>query len=99
MPARSVEPTATFAAPGGDETALFIPSTPARGFDEELRRLLRSRLIVVHLLVLGYYALLAITLLSGPKEPSRSIDLRTWALIFGSAAPCLVGAVVLWRSP
>ncbi len=99
MPARSAEPTATFAAPGGDETALFIPSTPPRGFDEELRRLLRSRLILVHLLVLGFHALLAITVLSAPKDSSLSIDLQTWALIVGSAAPCLVGAVALWRSP
>ena len=75
------------------------PASSARVYQEELRQLLCSRLILVHLLVLGYYALLAITLLSGPKDPSLGLDLRTWALIVGSAAPCLVGAVALWRSP
>jgi tRNA A-37 threonylcarbamoyl transferase component Bud32 len=97
MPARSAEPTATFAAPGGDETAPYS-SRPTGGFDEELRQLLRSRLILVQLLVLGYYALLAITISSAPGA-SFSLDLWTWALIVGSAAPCLVGAVALWRSP
>jgi eukaryotic-like serine/threonine-protein kinase len=98
MPARSAEPTATFAAPGGDETALFIPSTPARGFDEELRRLLRSRLILVHLLVLGYAALLGVMSLNTPGESQLSRDSLP-VLLAVSSIPVVVGAVVLWQSP
>src|SRR4051812_47297018 len=35
------------------------PSSSGRAFDEELRRLLRSRLILIHQLLLGYVVLLA----------------------------------------
>jgi serine/threonine-protein kinase len=99
MPARSAEPTATFAAPGSDETALFIPGTPARGFDEELRRLLRSRLILVHLLVLGYAALLGVMNLNTPEDSQLSRDsLPLWVLLAVSSITAVVGAVVLWQS-
>ncbi len=87
-------------------TAAFTPATRAgapsssgKAYQEELRQLLRSRLILVQLLVLGFYVLLAITILSAPKDPSLGRDHYIWALIVGSAAPCLVGAVALWRSP
>ena len=70
------------------ELGPLIPDDSARL--SRLRR--RVRGISLELILL-----LAITLLSAPKDSSLGIDLRTWALIVGSAAPCLVGAVALWR--
>ncbi len=55
MPVPSADPTAPFDAPWGVPTTSLAAGrrAPAGGFDEELRRLLRSRLILVHLLALA----------------------------------------------
>jgi eukaryotic-like serine/threonine-protein kinase len=103
MPARSAEPTATFAAPRGDETAPFVAAPLlASRFDEELRRLLRSRLILAHMLGLAYLALLAALshLVPGEdQDPMLRPDQGTPWLFVPLLAQCLAGAVVLWRSP
>lgn len=87
--------TATFvsaAGPGGR------PSS--RAYGEEVRRLLRSRLILVHLLALLYVALLKALTLSTPggnslTQPDQG-NPWTFLPVF---AECLVGAAVLWRVP
>src|SRR5208282_3457238 len=53
--------TAAFDAARLEPTAIFVPggNVPQRGFDEELRRLLRGRLLLIHLLTLALIVLLA----------------------------------------
>ena len=60
--------TATFTPVAVAATRTTIGVLPGSGFDEELRELLRSRLIVVHLLALVYVTLLAATVLILPNE-------------------------------
>jgi serine/threonine-protein kinase len=103
MSARSAEHTATFAALAGDETApFFVGALTARGFDEELRRLLRSRLILIHLLALTYVTLLAALsfVMPGSEEDAalRPDQGQPWRLapLF---ALSLIGAAILGRSP
>src|SRR5262245_26324963 len=102
MAVPSADPTATFHAPGGVPTASVAPGDRARSrFDEELRRLLRSRLILVHLLALAYVLLLAAlsSMGRGDEDPALRPDQgNPWRLV-PTLAQCLVGAVVLWRSP
>jgi serine/threonine-protein kinase len=98
----SAEPTATFDDLRGAPTANFAPGgrTPGGGFDEELRRLLRSRLILVHLLALALGVLIvALSLYQpAPEENSRMRPGYWWGLAV-PLAECLIGAIVLWRSP
>jgi serine/threonine-protein kinase len=69
-------------------------------FDEELRRLLRSRLILVHLLSLAYvvlvmsFAIIMSILESGSWRPDLMLAQNRHTPIL---AQSLVGAVVLWR--
>jgi serine/threonine-protein kinase len=68
------------------------------GFDEELRRLLRSRLILVHLLALTLFVLVAAMsfyLLTLEKDLIRRLHTL---LLPVPLVECLIGAVVLWRS-
>src|SRR4051812_5674081 len=99
MPARAAEPTAAFAAPRGDETAPFVAGPlPAGRFDEELRRLLRSRLILAHLLGLVYVALLAVLSFLVPgadEDPTLRPDQGTPWLLVPLLAQCLAGAAAL----
>src|SRR5262249_40086605 len=101
MPVPSAD-TATFDAHGGVPTASFVPggSAPRSGFDEELRRLLRSRLILVHLLALGFFFLLGTLGIVVPRQEGSSplsgnSGFPWWlpALL----AESVIGAVVLWR--
>lgn len=90
-----------------DVTATFAPAAPgpgvrssSRAYGEEIRRLLRSRLILVHLLALLYVALIKALTLSTPggnslTQPDQG---NPWTF-FPVFAECLVGAVVLWRMP
>ncbi len=103
MPVRPAELTATFEAQAGAPTASFAPGGPlaGSGFDEELRRLLRARLILVHVLGVAYIALLAalsVLLPEGEGESSRPDQGNPWRLV-PPIVQSLVGAVVLWRSP
>ena len=61
MPEPTIDPTATFEARRSLPTTTFAPVdlTLAKGLDQELRTLLRARLILVHLLGLFFLALLA----------------------------------------
>ena len=89
-----------FAPRGGDETASYGPSNPARGFDEELRQLLRSRLILIHLLALAYVLLLAVLSFVGPagqEDASLRPDQgNPWRLV-PLLLECGVGAMILWN--
>jgi hypothetical protein len=93
------EPTATFAPATATAT---LPAAAGSGFDEELRRLLRSRLILIHLLALAVVLLLGVLSFVGPAGRG-DVSLRPdqgnpWGL-----APllleCVVGAAILWRTP
>jgi serine/threonine-protein kinase len=101
MPATHADPTVTFVAP--EESPEVVTGRPPsrQVFDEELRRLLRSRLILVHLLALALGVL--IVAISFYYSTIRAEDLtRGPGYWWGLAVPlaeCLIGAVVLWRSP
>jgi serine/threonine-protein kinase len=87
--------TASFEPP-----AAPVGSSSGRAYDEELCRLLRSRLILVHGLSLAWVVLLAALNLAIPRAEQEAA-LRPapgywwwWAAPFAESA---VGAVVLWR--
>jgi serine/threonine-protein kinase len=90
-------------APAAVPTAAFAPGghVAARGFDEELRRLLRSRLILVHLLGLAFGVLLMVMSLIVPgqdEEPALRPDTGYWWRLAVPVAESLIGAIVLRRS-
>jgi serine/threonine-protein kinase len=92
---------ATVVGPWGVPTTSLARGgrAPAGGFDEELRRLLRSRLILVHLLASTFFVLVAaMSLYSLTIEQDVILQLRTWLLPV-PLVECLIGAVVLRRSP
>src|SRR5262245_56672284 len=99
MAVPSAEPTAPFDAHGGVPTVSFVSSGRERrsGFSEELRGLLRSRLILIHLLALVLGVLIvaisfhSILRTAEPKPPHSY-----WWRIAVPLAECLIGAVVLW---
>jgi serine/threonine-protein kinase len=102
MPLRPANLTATFEAPTGTPTASYAPGgrAAASGFAEELRRLLRSRLILVHLLGFAFIGLLGVLSILEPR-PEDDSSLRPdqgnpW-LLAPSLAEGLFGALVLWR--
>src|SRR5689334_20212007 len=102
MPVPSAGPPGTFDAHSGVPTTSFAPGgrPPGDGFDEELRRLLRSRLILVHALALALGTLIVAVSVYWPMQSEDSP--RGPGYWWGLALPlaeCLVGAVVLWRSP
>ena len=102
MPSPAAELTAPFEAPPGLPTGSFAPAgrVTGSGFDEELRRLLRSRLMFVHLLALMYVALLKALTLSTPGDnPLDQPDQGNPWLFFPVFAESAVGAIVLWRLP
>lgn len=102
MPSPATGPTATFEAPAPALTASIAPVNHAAGigFDEELRRLLRSRLILVHLLALLYVVLLAALSWAAPSgDPLYRPDQGNPWVLFPPFAECVVGAAVLWRRP
>jgi serine/threonine-protein kinase len=73
---------------------------PRSGYDEELRRLLRSRLILVHVLTLGFLFLLAalVSAVLPLGDSSQDTGGAEWTLPV-LLAEGLIGAVVLWRRP
>jgi serine/threonine-protein kinase len=104
MAVPTADPTATYDAPRGVPTTSFAPGghVSGSGFDEELRRLLRSRLILVHLLALAFIILLATLsfLMPGVEEDSslRPDQGQPWRLA-PLLVECLLGAAILWRWP
>lgn len=102
MPPHSADLTAPFEEPVEAPAASFVPSglVAGGGYGEELRRLLRSRLILVHLLALLYVALLkALTWASPDDNTLTQPDQGNPWTYFPVFTECLVGAVVLWRIP
>jgi serine/threonine-protein kinase len=69
--------------------------------DEELRRLLRSRLILVHLLALALGVLIAVISIYYSTTQAGKLFLGPgyWLGLAAPLTECLVGAIVLWRSP
>jgi serine/threonine-protein kinase len=96
-PAVRPTPRATFAP----ASVRGSPSSAGRAFDEELRRLLRSRLILVHLLFLGFIGLFSVLMLASPGSPdaAAAAGRRVWWLIAPLLGESLLGTLVLWRSP
>jgi serine/threonine-protein kinase len=102
MPVTQPDHTVDF-VPLERSLAASLPGGPLSGrlFDDELRRLLRSRLILVHLLSLAYVVLVVTfgLLMSRLESGSWRLDLylaqNPHALIL---AQSVVGALVLWRS-
>ena len=103
MPVRQPDHTVDF-VPLERSLAASFPGRPLSGrlFDEELRRLLRSRLILVHLLSLAYVVLVVTfgLVMSRLERGSWRLDLylaqNPHTLIL---AQSVVGVLVLWRSP
>jgi serine/threonine-protein kinase len=101
MPPAPAGPTATFRPDGlGGETRTHHPAPVASPFDEELRQLLRSRLIFVHLIGTALIVLAMVTILfipSGTRDAMFSLtQLPQW--LVGFTEP-LIGVLVLWRRP
>ncbi len=101
MPVPCAESTGAFDVPRGAPATSFIPQgrMPARGFDEELRRSLRSRLILVHLLALPLHVLLIAVIILTLRAKGAS-SLIPDPFDFGLAAPLaesLMGTVFLCR--
>jgi eukaryotic-like serine/threonine-protein kinase len=101
MPAGPMDATAPYAAPS-DEPMRTAPaaSRPGSGFDEELRQLLRSRLILVHLLALILTLLLVVQLLliprRAPDSATRLYDSYWWCLA-ALSLESVIGVMVLRR--
>jgi len=78
------------------------PASSARVYQEELRRLLRSRLILVHLLVLGYVVMATALSLSAPPSGDEGMSMRpdkgVWWWFAAPFVESLIGVVVLWRA-
>jgi serine/threonine-protein kinase len=98
MPAPHADPTVTFVAPKASPGAVTgrPPSDPL--FAEELRRLLRSRLIFVHLLAMAGTVLLVVMIFFIPRG-SKPLPLRQGLPTLVGFVEMLIGALVLWRRP
>ena len=85
------------------ETAVFVPGCgmPGSGFDEELRRLLRGRLLLIHLLTLALIALLAAMIRLTPTAEQEGIiqprESYFWGRLAVQFAEAAIGAFALWR--
>jgi len=103
MPVPSAEPTNVFDVSCGTPTTSFVPGgrVPRSGFDDELRRLLRSRLIFVHLLALALTILLAVLSCLIPTGGQEAVvqfsESYWWAMLAAQLAEGLIGTLVLWR--
>jgi serine/threonine-protein kinase len=103
MPVPSAESTNAFDVSWGAPTASFVPvgGVPRNGFDEELRRLLRQRLILIHLLALAFTILLAVLsrlITRGEQEALVHFgDRYWWGMLAAQLAEGLIGTLVLWR--
>jgi eukaryotic-like serine/threonine-protein kinase len=103
MPVPSAESTGAYHVRRGVPTTSFVSQgrVPRSGFDEELRRLLRSRLILVHLLALPLHVLLfaLIMLALRSKEASSLIPDPVDLGLAAPLAESLIGTIFLWRLP
>jgi serine/threonine-protein kinase len=90
-------PTVTFAPPDADRTQTAAPPFPT-GFEEELRVLLRHRLILVHLLTLAYTVLLLVMTVFIPEDSQIRRD-RVPISLMAMTPLIVIGLAALWRSP
>jgi serine/threonine-protein kinase len=93
---------AAISARAGGPTTSFVPvgHMPANGFDEELRQLLRSRLIFVHLIALALAMLLVVMILFAPSGPDPlRPSLPQILLHLVAFVEILIGSLVLWCRP
>lgn len=77
------------------------PSSSGRAFQEEFRQLLRSRLILVHLLLLGYVVMAMALSWCAPHDSegiSHRPDKGVWWSYAAPFVECLIGVLVLWRA-
>ena len=85
------------------ETAIFVPGCgmPGSGFDEELRRLLRGRLLLIHLLTLALIVLLAAMIRLTPTAEQEGIiqprEIYFWGRLAAQFAEAAIGTFALWR--
>jgi tRNA A-37 threonylcarbamoyl transferase component Bud32 len=90
-------------APWGMPTASFAMGdrVPRGGFDEELRRLLHSRLILVHLLALVFNALFAVLVLVIPRRGQgiSAADISALWMLLPAVLETVIGVIVLRRWP
>jgi serine/threonine-protein kinase len=101
MSSPAADLTVTFTADRDEARTLTQFAVRAeKGFAEELRLLLRYRLILVHILALVYVAMLAaLSSLIAADAPNARPDLgNPWTPI-PIIAECAIGAFVLWRLP
>lgn len=88
-----------------ERTVAFEPaSSPARtsnaAYGEEIRQLLRSRLILVHMLLAGYMVLLTVLSFSVPHGNEEALtrpDKGVWWHLWPPLAESLIGMAVLGR--
>jgi serine/threonine-protein kinase len=103
MPVPSAESTDAFDVSWGVPTTSFVPGggVPRSSFDEELRRLLRSRLIFVHLLALAFTILVAVLSCLLPRGEQEALvhfgDRYWWGMLAAQLTEGLIGTLVLWR--
>jgi hypothetical protein len=88
-------------ASGGSATVGHAPARPSDAFEAELRALLRSRLIIVHILFLAFTLLLMLLSLVA-QAPTEDSSLRPdfgslWRLAI-SLGESVIGTIVLWRN-
>ncbi len=102
MSSRSIDRTGPYDHTAGTVISSVSPDGPVvwRDFTEELRQLLRSRLILVHLLALLYAVLLKAVTMTSSGDPSliQPDQGNAWRFV-PVFVECVVGAVVLWRTP
>jgi eukaryotic-like serine/threonine-protein kinase len=80
---------------------LAAPTSSGQAFQEEFRQLLRSRLILVHLLLLGYVVMATALSFSAPpasEGSSHRPDKGVWWWFAAPLMESLIGVVVLWRA-
>jgi eukaryotic-like serine/threonine-protein kinase len=102
-PGLRIDPYKLFQQTGGatKESLAQRARVAGSGYDEELRRLLRSRLILVHLGAFAFILLLTVRSFLEPRlEDDMSLrpDQGNPWLLMPPLAVSLIGGIVLWRS-
>lgn len=102
MPIPLADSTGAFDVFREADTAVYRPDGSGSGrFEEELRRLLRGRLLLIHLLNLSLVVLLAAMLVFTPATEQAGIrqprETLFWARLSVQFVDAAAGALVLWR--
>jgi serine/threonine-protein kinase len=90
--------TIPLSPPGSVGAVVARPIRAASGFDEELRQLLRSRLLLFQLLTIVYAALLMVMAAFTPEDSQVRSDQVQTSFSVMLILP-LIGTVAIWRSP